>query len=137
MDEGLQGAGHQVVVMVKEAGVAVFLALEQVLVVAAGVQLPGERRCLRHVVLQGERGGVGGADTEKRSGRGASVGRGADVGTASGIRNSRQTQTQTAEVCMGNGLDAVDSLSSAGYDRLAFQLSSFSALQLFSELVYF
>lgn len=27
---------------------------------------------------------------------------------------------------MGNGLDAVDSLSSAGYDRLAFQLSSFS-----------
>lgn len=53
MDEGLQGAGHQVVVMVKEAGVAVFLALVQVLVVAAGVQLPRERRCLRHVVLQG------------------------------------------------------------------------------------
>lgn len=118
MDEGLQGAGHQVVVMVKEAGVAVLLALVQVLVVAAGVQLPRERRCLRHVVLQVERGG--GQTRKKASGRGASV------GTAGGIRNSRQTQTQTAEVCMGNGLDAVDSLSSSGYDRLAFQLSSFS-----------
>lgn len=68
MDEGLQGAGHQVVVMVKEAGVAVFLARVQVVVVAAGVQLPRERRCLRHVVLQGERWG-GGAHTEKGSAR--------------------------------------------------------------------
>lgn len=53
VDEGLQGAGHQVVVMVEEAWVAVVFALEQVLVVAAGVELPSERRRLRHVVLQG------------------------------------------------------------------------------------
>lgn len=75
MDEGLQGAGHQVVVMVKEAGVAVLLALVQVLVVAAGVQLPRERRCLRHVVLQGERGG-GGADTEESVRKGSFCGDG-------------------------------------------------------------
>lgn len=53
MDEGLQGARHQVVVMVEEALVAVVFALEQVLVVAAGVELPSERRRLRHVVLRG------------------------------------------------------------------------------------
>lgn len=63
MDEGLQGAGHQVVVMVEEAWVAVVFALEQVLVVAAGVELPGERRCLRHVVLRGAT-----QDTAGRSG---------------------------------------------------------------------
>lgn len=55
MNEGLQGPGHQVVVMVIEAGVAFLLGLVQVLVVAAGVQLPRERWCLRHVVLQRER----------------------------------------------------------------------------------
>lgn len=57
VDEGLQGPGHQVVVMVVEAGVALLLGLVQVLVVAAGVQLPGERRRLRHVVLQERDGG--------------------------------------------------------------------------------
>lgn len=56
MDEGLQGSGRQVVVMVIEAGVAFLLGLVQVLVVAAGVQLPRKRWCLRHVVLQRERG---------------------------------------------------------------------------------
>lgn len=55
VNEGLQGPGHQVVVMIKEAGVALLLGLVQVLVVAAGVQLPRERWCLRHVVLQAER----------------------------------------------------------------------------------
>lgn len=55
VNEGLQGPGHQGVVMVVEPGVALVLALVQVLVVAAGV-LPRQRRCLRHVVLQGERG---------------------------------------------------------------------------------
>lgn len=51
VDEGLQGPGHQVVVMVEEAGVALLLGLVQVLVVAAAVELPRERWCLRHVVL--------------------------------------------------------------------------------------
>lgn len=67
MNEGLQGAGHQVVVMVEEAWVAVVFALEQVLVVAAGVELPSERRRLRHVVLQGAR-----RDTRGWSGSGRS-----------------------------------------------------------------
>lgn len=56
MNEGLQGPGHQVVVMIKKAGIAFLLGLVQVLVVAARVQLPRERWCLRHVVLQRERG---------------------------------------------------------------------------------
>lgn len=56
MNEGLQGPRHQVVVMIKEAGVALLFGLVQVLVVAAGVQLPREWWCLRHVVLQRERG---------------------------------------------------------------------------------
>lgn len=57
VDEGLQGPRHQVVVMVIEAWVALFLGLVQVLVVAAGVQLPRERWCLRHVVLEGDNTG--------------------------------------------------------------------------------
>lgn len=40
VNEGLQGPGHQVVVMIIKAGVAFLLGLVQVLVVAAGVQLP-------------------------------------------------------------------------------------------------
>lgn len=52
MNKGLQGPRHQVVVMIKEARVALLLGLVQVLVVAAGVQLPREGWCLRHVVLQ-------------------------------------------------------------------------------------
>lgn len=50
MDEGLQGPGRQVVVVVVEAGVALLLGLVQILVVAAG-----EGRSLRHVVLQRRR----------------------------------------------------------------------------------
>lgn len=55
MNEGLQGARHQVVVMIKEAGIALLLVLVQVLVVAAGVQLPCEWWRLRHFVLQRQR----------------------------------------------------------------------------------
>lgn len=56
VNEGLQGPGYQVVVMIKEARVALLLGLVQVLVVAASVQLPCKRWCLRHVVLPRERG---------------------------------------------------------------------------------
>lgn len=56
VNEGLQGPRHQVVVMIKEARVALLLGLVQVLVVAAGVQLPREGWCLRHDVLQREGG---------------------------------------------------------------------------------
>ena len=54
VNEGLQGPGRQVVVMVIESGVALLLGLVQVLVVA-GVQLPRERWSLRHVVLHTHR----------------------------------------------------------------------------------
>lgn len=37
VNKGLQGPGHQVVVMVVEPGVALILGLVQILVVAAGV----------------------------------------------------------------------------------------------------
>lgn len=51
VNKGLQGPGHQVVVMVVEPGVALILGLVQILIVAAGV-LTRQWRCLRHVVLQ-------------------------------------------------------------------------------------
>lgn len=54
VNEGLQGPRNQVVVMIEEAGVALLFGLVQV--VAAGVQLPRERWCLRHVVLQRQGG---------------------------------------------------------------------------------
>lgn len=55
VNEGLQGAGHQVAAMVIEAGVALLLGLVQIVVVATSVQLPLERWCLRHVVLWRQR----------------------------------------------------------------------------------
>lgn len=109
VNEGLQGPGHQVVVMIKEAGVALLLGLVQVLVVAAGVQLPRERRCLRHVVLQRQRG-----QTQEQS-----------VRTSYPIDISPQTLMQDGQTkskiaprhkhrrrrfCLGNGLDAVNTL---------------------------
>lgn len=51
MNEGLQGARRQVVVMIVEAGVPFLFALVKVLVVAASIQLPREWWRLRHVVL--------------------------------------------------------------------------------------
>lgn len=112
MDEGLQGAGHQVVVMVEEARVAVVFALEQVLVVAAGVELPGERRCLRHVVLRGAT-----QDTAGRSGSGeASVFFRQVLTQHSRLKNlaGRHNKCETAEEVWRSGgenrSDAVDSL---------------------------
>lgn len=51
VNQGLQGPRHQVVVMIIEARVSFLFGLVQVLIVAAGVQLPCEWWRLRHVVL--------------------------------------------------------------------------------------
>lgn len=96
VNKGLQGARHQAVVMVEEAGVALLLGLVQVLVVAAGVQLTRQRRRLRHVVLQrGEQTGTVRLRLSRRCWTTAAE--------AKRIQNSSQTQTQTAEGGLGRG----------------------------------
>lgn len=132
VDEGLQGAGHQVVVMVEETWVAVVFALEQVLVVAAGVELPSERRCLRHVVLQGAT-----RDTAGWSGSGEASGvfffqTGADAvqPTEKSFNTkkiaSSHNKCERAEFCSSGRSDAVDSLPAA--DTSGEFLGLFSAV---------
>lgn len=111
VNEGLQGPGHQVVVMVIEARVAFLLGLVQVLVVAAGVQLPRKRWSLRHVVLQRER-----EQTQEQSVRTPNFSSDryfaadADAGRPNKSKIALRHKHRRQKVCLGNGLDVVNTL---------------------------
>lgn len=111
VNEGLQGPGHQVVVMIKEAGITLLLGLVQVLVVAAGVQLPREGWCLRHVVLQRRKG-----RTQQQSVKTLNFltdryyAADADAGWPCKSKIALRHKHRRRRFCLGIGLDVVNTL---------------------------